>query len=124
MSKSKKGICHICGERKKLTFEHLPPKKANNSNRARAVTGDELMKHIAGNEKPWDLSKRKYKELQQGMGGYTLCEECNNKTGKYYGAEYIKFASTTHKTKSKRPVWRTTTSPFSCPRRTPGSSTS
>lgn len=94
MSKNKKGICHICGEKKKLTFEHLPPKKANNSNRTRVIMGDELTQHIAGNEKPWDLSKRKYKELQQGMGGYTLCEECNNKTGKYYGAEYIKFAST------------------------------
>lgn len=68
MGKNNYGICHICGKEKELTFEHLPPRKANNSNRAKAIVGDELTKHIAGNNKPWDFSDCKYKNMQRGMG--------------------------------------------------------
>ena len=94
MNKKVYGICHICGKKKELTFEHIPPRKANNSNRAKAIVGDELMQHIAGNDKPWDFSNRKYKDLQKGMGLYSLCQECNNNTGTSYADEYIKFATT------------------------------
>jgi len=92
--KNNYGICHICGKKTELTFEHIPPKKANNSNRAKAIIGDELTKHIAGNDKPWDFSSCKYKDLQKGMGLYSLCQECNNNTGTNYADEYIKFANT------------------------------
>ena len=84
----------IDDENKELTFEHLPPRKANNSNRAKAIVGDELTKHIAGNDKPWDFSSCKYKDLQKGMGLYSLCQACNNNTGTNYADEYIKFANT------------------------------
>lgn len=94
MSKKDYGICHICGKEKKLTFEHLPPRKANNGNRAKAIVGDELTKHISGNDKPWDFSNCKYTNLQKGMGLYSLCQECNNNTGTNYADEYIKFANT------------------------------
>ena len=68
------GICHICGQEKELTFEHIPPKKANNNSRAKAIVGDELVQHIAGNDKPWDFSNCKYKDLQKGMGLYkSIC---------------------------------------------------
>lgn len=79
MSSKISGICHICGKKTELTFEHLPPRKANN-NRAKAIVGDELTKHIAGNDKPWDFSSCKYKDLQKGMGLYSLCQSCNNTT--------------------------------------------
>lgn len=68
MSSKISGICHICGKETELTFEHLPPRKANNNNRAKAIVGDELTKHIAGNDRPWDFSSCKYKDLQKGMG--------------------------------------------------------
>ena len=37
MSSKISGICHICGKETELTFEHLPPRKANNNNRAKAI---------------------------------------------------------------------------------------
>ena len=94
MGKNNYGICHICGKEKELTFEHLPPRKANNSNRAKAIVGDELTKHIAGNNKPWDFSDCKYKNMQRGMGRNSICKECNNNTGANYANEYIKFSNT------------------------------
>lgn len=94
MIKSNYGVCHICGQERDLTFEHLPPRKANNDSRAKAIVGDELIQHIAGNDKPWDFSKRKYKNLQKGMGLYSLCQECNNNTGTNYADEYIKLSNT------------------------------
>ena len=94
MSSKISGICHICGKETELTFEHLPPRKANNNNRAKAIVGDELTKYIAGNDRPWDFSSCKYKDLQKGMGLYSLCQECNNNTGTNYADEYIKFANT------------------------------
>lgn len=93
MKKDNYGICHICGQVKELTFEHLPPKKANNSNRVKAIVGDELMKHIAGNNMPWDFSGHQYKNMQRGMGTNSICKECNNNTGWNYVNEYIKFAN-------------------------------
>ena len=30
----KYGICHLCGKYAELTFEHVPPKSANNKKRA------------------------------------------------------------------------------------------
>ena len=62
MSSKISGICHICGKETELTFEHLPPRKANNNNRAKAIVGDELTKYIAGNDRPWDFSSCKYKD--------------------------------------------------------------
>lgn len=88
------GICHICGEEKELTFEHLPPRGANNNSMAKAIVGDVLVKHIAGNDKPWDFSNCRYKSMQRGMGLYSICKECNNNTGANYAEEYIKFANT------------------------------
>ena len=93
MEKKIIGTCHICGEEKVLTFEHIPPRGANNK-RTRAIVGGELTKHIAGNSKPWDFSKRRYKNMQRGMGCNSICEKCNNDTGAYYAEEYIKFSNT------------------------------
>ena len=88
------GKCHLCGKNGKLTFEHIPPEKANNSNRAHAILGDTLMQHMASTRNPWDLSGLRYKNMQKGMGDYTLCENCNNKTGSWYADDYINFVNT------------------------------
>ena len=89
----KYGKCHLCGKQAKLTFEHIPPQKANNDKEAHVIMGDTLMQHIGGVKKPWELSGLKYKNMQRGMGGYTLCESCNNLTGTWYASYYIKFAN-------------------------------
>ena len=67
--KINEGICHICCNYKKLSYEHIPPRKAFNDIRV----------------------KYKGKTLQRGLGGYTLCEDCNNKMGAYYLNEFVTF---------------------------------
>ena len=80
------GKCHICGKETELTFEHIPPEKAAND------MGQTLIESNYLNERlPWELEGLHYKNMQRGMGGYTLCSDCNNKTGAWYGNEYIKF---------------------------------
>lgn len=89
------GICKICGKKGKLTFEHIPPRKAFNDRRAKLFTGNELSKTISDKKRlPWDLSGLKYKQQQRGVGLYSLCASCNSLTGTLYGDEYIKFAWT------------------------------
>lgn len=87
--KSKLGICHLCGRETKLTFEHLPPKSANNKYKTKLITG----KEIFNVEKLKRNESLRYISQQQGAGGYTLCQECNNNTGDWYAQEYIKFAN-------------------------------
>lgn len=92
------GYCHICQKYGDLTFEHIPPQKAFNDRRAKSIEGDEALKLITEKDRmPWDTTGLKYKPKQRGMGIYSLCESCNNLTGKYYGNEYIKFAQTVGK---------------------------
>lgn len=83
------GICHLCGKYTELTFEHVPPKSANNKDRAKLLTGKEIFnidKLKAG-------KSLRYINQQKGAGNYTLCKECNNNTGDWYADEYIKFAN-------------------------------
>jgi len=66
--KMKNGICHICLEVKKLSYEHFPPKTCFNNEKV--IIGDKIS--------------------QKGVGDYTLCEQCNNNTGAWYVPEYEK----------------------------------
>jgi hypothetical protein len=91
----KKGKCHICQKETNLTFEHIPPCKAFNSESAKSIEGDEMLKLMAdGDRMPWEMDGLKYVQKQRGMGMYSLCQKCNNITGTYYGNEYVKFANT------------------------------
>ncbi len=36
------GKCHLCGKQSKLTFEHIPPQKAYNDKRVRAIAGETM----------------------------------------------------------------------------------
>lgn len=82
------GNCHICGQYKKLTYEHIPPEAAFNSQRRKMSTVEELMKGKTENRAPWDIEGLKYKQFQQGTGFFTLCGECNSFTGAKYGGAY------------------------------------
>lgn len=93
----KKGYCHICRKYSDLTFEHIPPQKAFNYNRAKSIEGDSFLKIITDNNRmPWELNDLKYVSKQRGMGMYSLCSNCNNIMGTFYGDVYIKFAYTIH----------------------------
>lgn len=77
------GICHLCGDYAKLSFEHVPPKAAFND---RPVVNANIEKLI---RKEADLDNISGKTIQRGAGGYTLCEKCNSSTGTWYGPAYV-----------------------------------
>lgn len=83
MAKKVYGKCCICGENKKLTFEHIPPRAAFNSFGIKLY---DFFGYLLENN-------RKYSNLQNGAGKYTLCADCNNLTGTWYGAAYAEFAA-------------------------------
>ncbi|MGJ8744433.1 hypothetical protein [Polaribacter sp.] len=80
----KNGICRLCGNNAKLTFEHIPPKGAFNSSPVYFQDAENLS----------DKSNYKYggkKRSNKGAGGYHLCKSCNNNTGSWYANNYIDF---------------------------------
>jgi len=78
------GICHICGIHGPLSFEHIPPKAAFNNRPVVRLSFDEAFT-LGPDAKP------KGKTDQKGMGGYTLCERCNNNTGSWYGNHFVEW---------------------------------
>lgn len=54
--------------RKKLSFEHFPPESCFNDGKVKIAN----------------------KISQRGIGDYTLCDSCNNNTGKWYVKDYKK----------------------------------
>ena len=95
MSKKKlpTGRCRLCGKVLPLTFEHVPPHGAGNSGKVREVSGDNLIQSLRDDSghMPWDISGCRSTESQNGKGGNYLCQTCNNNTGQWYAAEYVKF---------------------------------
>ena len=90
--KAKYGECRICGEYKKLTFEHVPPNMAFNNTKVKMIKGDELINSIGDkNRLPWEKADLKGPIQQKGKGDYYLCESCNNKTGSWYANHYVEF---------------------------------
>ena len=83
-------ICRLCGKKTELSFEHIPPKSAHNKNKVKTYNGKQL---IGREEYPWVLDDLPYKQSQKGAGLYSLCQQCNNKTGTWYGNEYVKFVN-------------------------------
>lgn len=81
MEKKQEGYCHICGNYGELSFEHIPPENALNNHRTMVYTGEDAIKRYKG-------EKARYINQQQGMGCYTLCENCNNNTGAWYANVY------------------------------------
>ena len=88
------GKCALCGKTCELTFEHIPPRAAFNSHPAKNISGDII---IGDRDRmPWDLEGLHYENQQQGMGKYSLCQECNSNTGAWYGNAYIHVARIVH----------------------------
>ena len=92
------GTCKICGEFKKLSFEHVPPRHAFNSNKVIKLPFGEVVKTMTGTNgrMPWDTTGLKGKFEQRGSGDYYLCDSCNNNTGTWYMNDYCSFAGAIH----------------------------
>ena len=95
MGKKEIGYCHICGCYGELSYEHIPPENALNTNKAIIYTGDDVIKRYKG-------EKSKYICRQQGMGKFSLCENCNNKTGSWYVPQYSDVAKNVARSLHKR----------------------
>lgn len=80
------GNCALCGEFKKLSFEHVPPAAAFN-NSPIFIQGHE---HLTDETSYFYGKKMK---SNKGFGGYTLCESCNNHTGDWYARDFVTFAN-------------------------------
>lgn len=52
------GICRICGEYKKLSFEHVPPGATFNKHAVRLVNVDDLIEAEKHEDAlPWELNR-------------------------------------------------------------------
>lgn len=87
MASSEFGVCCICGQNGKLSFEHVPPEKAFND---LSIFYADVEKLRSGCHP--DLYEEGGRQQQRGSGAYTLCEGCNSKTGRWYARDYIHFA--------------------------------
>lgn len=93
--KAEVGICSICGKKCALTFEHVPPKAAFNTQTVDEIPQEEALKLMTEQERlPWDTSGLKKIKKQGGVGANVLCQSCNNNTGSWYMNYYAKFAHT------------------------------
>lgn len=85
------GVCHICGEYGKLSYEHIPPKAAFNSLNQRMSTLEDLLSDKSESRVPWNMQGLRYTQFQNGTGFFTLCEKCNSFTGSKYGTVYTNY---------------------------------
>lgn len=72
--------CRLCGEWRKMTYEHVPPERAFNDR-------PRLFQSLQDK-----LRKRNYTKYRKGIGLYSLCEQCNNTTGGNYGGAFVEWA--------------------------------
>ncbi len=80
MARYFEGFCRLCGNYGKLSFEHIPPRKAFNNH-------EQLLRTMEDH-----LSKRSHSRFRRGLGIYSLCERCNNHTGSWYGPAFVEWS--------------------------------
>jgi hypothetical protein len=76
-------MCHICGEERELTFEHIPPRRAFNS---KPVAIQTILGLIKQSER--GLAQAPPLRLKRGMGKRSLCRRCNERTADHYGEAF------------------------------------
>lgn len=87
---ARSGRCHICGEYKRLTDEHIPPRSALNENPICIYSGEEALRN--DDQMPWDFKGKKGRPMQKGVKFRRLCLECNGQlTGSHYVPAYSDF---------------------------------
>ena len=83
------GPCRLCGQVATLTFEHIPPHAAGNDQPARGI----LSLPMLTSDAPLVFPRSGWTPSQRGVGGYVLCDPCNNMVGTRYVPEYAAFAT-------------------------------
>ena len=86
----KSSKCCICGESKKLSFEHIPPKSTGNSNPIKGYDIRYMLLNGRSNLKDTEGLSLHYK-FNRGVGDYTLCKACNEYMGSHYVEQYACF---------------------------------
>lgn len=77
-----KGRCHLCGEEKGLTYEHVPARSSFNDSSTEVFGFDSWL----GRSSDGEMTDGDVKE--RGAGAHTLCYRCNTEiTGDHYVAE-------------------------------------
>jgi hypothetical protein len=76
--------CRLCGSSEDLSFEHVPPRSAFNSERAEMLGLDAWLEREKG-------SSRRGTIMQRGSGVRTLCRRCNSRAGRLYVPELAKW---------------------------------
>lgn len=79
MRTNHEGICRLCGRYTKMSFEHIPPQKAFNDQQKLFQTMLDM------------LNNRPHSRFRKGMGLHSLCEQCNNLTGSWYGGAFVRW---------------------------------
>src|SRR6185369_17458669 len=82
--KKRFGRCRICQKFGRLTKEHVPPETAFNDR-------GYLEYYVAKTDEAQRVIWETRDVNNKGIVLFTLCEKCNNKTGKLYGADYLNF---------------------------------
>lgn len=96
MSKKKVfGECRICGDNKQLSEEHYIPRSAGGGTRTKMYGGEELLKTLQKDEEGKTYIPRG-KIKQSGLSEYSLCKECNEKSGVLYDKEFARFYNGIH----------------------------
>jgi hypothetical protein len=73
-----RGICHLCGQNKLLTFEHVPPRGAYNDFPRFHYHTKQFFEHrYQGGPPPTIVPD------PRGAGAYTLCGDCNHRCSRY-----------------------------------------
>lgn len=73
----KTGKCAICGQRKQLSYDHIPPKCCGNNGESYYIS---FTPEYLGN----GVRMAKRKHSQNGIKFQTICSECNNGLGGKY----------------------------------------
>lgn len=81
------GICRLCGNKTKLSFEHLPPRSALNSEKTKMYSMMDWLNRETE-------AAKKGKQYQRGVGVEALCTSCNNNTGAWYVPDLSKLVHT------------------------------
>jgi hypothetical protein len=77
--------CRVCGSTDPLSFEHLPPRAANNSTRAWMYGMDDWLARDELSGRPAGRAVIQ----QRGSGVYSLCKRCNERAGSTYVPDYL-----------------------------------
>jgi hypothetical protein len=83
------GPCSLCRLERPLTFEHIPPRSAGNTDPVWAQSMDQWLRDGPAYARGGEPLGRKQ---QRGMGGHLLCGECNSLLGSTLVPEYAQWA--------------------------------